>query len=188
MPPPANTTRDHGAKKTSPRRCRECRRSRRARGSHPASRAQVTRPDHEPTRPRAAAAWGAAARHRGTSLPWRLTTTGVTHEYPSLHWLTALVRMTRGRVAKQVPKKHPCFIGIRAAPLTYSRAAMRPAPVLSAACATTPGKPLGHDKHRRSAVTFDVVQDPCTIVEVGQDERQLPAPVLRHGLHSFHVY
>ena len=105
-----------------------------------------------------------------------------------MHGLTALVRMTRGRVAKQVPKKHPCAIGIRAAPLTCSRASRRPAPMPSAACATTPGKPLGHDKHRRSDVTLDAVQDPCELAGVRQDERHLPAPVLRHGFHAFHVH
>ena len=96
--------------------------------------------------------------------------------------------MTRGRVAKQEPKKNPCVIGIRAAPLTCSRAAMHPAPMLSAACATTPGKPLGNDKHRRSVVPLNAVQDPCELVKLGQDERHLPAPVLRHGFHAFHVH
>ena len=81
--------------------------------------------------------------------------------------------MTRRRVAKQVPKKHPCVIGIGAAPLTCSRAAMSPAPIPSEACATTPRKPLEHDKHRRSVVTPDAVHGPCELVAVGPGYHQL---------------
>ena len=78
--------------------------------------------------------------NRGIPPSWRLTTVGVTQKFPSLHRLTVLVWMARGRVVKQVPKKRPFAIGIRAASLTCSRTAMRPAPMPSAACATALGR------------------------------------------------
>ena len=35
---------------------------------------------------------------------------------------------------------------------------------------------------------LDAALGPCELVEEGQDERHLPAPVLRHGFHASDVH
>ena len=46
--------------------------------------------------------------------------------------------------------------------------------------------PLGRDENRVSVIALDDFKDLVELMEVGQDERHRPAPVLRLGAHAFH--
>ena len=88
------------------------------------------------------------------------------------------------RVVKRRPKEKSWVLGIRAAPLTNSQAATRRVQT------SPPGLvgPLGHYENRVSVIALDDVKDLVGLVEVGQDDRHRPAPVLRQGVRAFHEH